>query len=223
MIRYLIWDVDGTLFDTYPPIARAFAAALNDLGASAPLDRIEGMAKIRLSHCAATLANTLDVNLSELQERFEYHYGSTPLQEQPPFPGAIGICEYVHAIGGTNVIVTHRGRESTNRLLVTHNMTHHFADSLTRDDGYPRKPDPASFGAMIEKHGFRREETLAIGDRNVDILAGQAASIRTCFFGGRPEEAAADFTITDYAALHRLLVAENDRSGDNTPPGEQGG
>ena len=61
------------------------------------------------------------------------------------------------------------------------------------------------------------------GDRDVDILAGQAASVRTCFFGSGLEEAAADFTITDYATLHRLLVAENDRSGDNTPPDKQGG
>jgi len=28
--------VDGTLFDTYPAIARAFVAALSDVGAEAP-------------------------------------------------------------------------------------------------------------------------------------------------------------------------------------------
>jgi phosphoglycolate phosphatase-like HAD superfamily hydrolase len=32
MFRNIIWDVDGTLFDTYPAIARAFQTALNDLG-----------------------------------------------------------------------------------------------------------------------------------------------------------------------------------------------
>jgi phosphoglycolate phosphatase-like HAD superfamily hydrolase len=30
MFRNIIWDVDGTLFDTYPAIARAFKAALMD-------------------------------------------------------------------------------------------------------------------------------------------------------------------------------------------------
>ena len=29
MIKYLIWDLDGTLFDTYPAFTDAFLAALN--------------------------------------------------------------------------------------------------------------------------------------------------------------------------------------------------
>jgi phosphoglycolate phosphatase-like HAD superfamily hydrolase len=38
MFRNIIWDVDGTLFDTYPAIAKAFQVALNDLGKDASLD-----------------------------------------------------------------------------------------------------------------------------------------------------------------------------------------
>ncbi len=205
MIRYLIWDMDGTLFDTYPAIARALGAALGDLGPSAPLDWIEGLAKKSISHCISTLVDKFDVNPEDLRERFEQRYKNIPPQEQPLFPGVIGVCEYVRSIGGTNVIVTHRGRESTNRFLTIHNMACYFADMLTADDNYPRKPDPASFEAMIEKHNFRRKETLAIGDRDIDILAGQAAGVRTCFFGTQLDKATADLIITDYAALHRIM------------------
>lgn len=204
MIRYLIWDMDGTLFDTYPAIARALGAALSDLGPSAPLGWIEGLAKKSISHCISTLVSEFDVNSEELQERFARHYRNIPLQEQPPFPGVIDVCEYVHSISGTNVIVTHRGRESTNRFLTVHNMARYFADALTGDDNYPRKPDPASFEAMIEKHDFRREETLAIGDRDIDVLAGQAAGVRTCFFGAEPQ-VPADYVITDFATLPRIM------------------
>ena len=49
MFRNIIWDVDGTLFDTYPAIAKAFRAALNDAGKDAALDWIEELAKISLS------------------------------------------------------------------------------------------------------------------------------------------------------------------------------
>lgn len=204
MIRYLIWDMDGTLFDTYPAIAGALDAALNELGSSAPLDWIESLTKQSVSHCMSTLADKFDVDAEELQERFGQYYRSIPPQEQPPFPGVIDVCEYVRSIDGTNVIVTHRGRESTNRFLTIHNMARYFADMLTGDDNYPRKPDPASFEAMIEKHNFRREETLAIGDRDIDILAGQAAGVRTCFFGAEPQ-VPADYVITDFATLPRIM------------------
>ena len=84
-------------------------------------------------------------------------------------------------------------------------------DILTRGDGYPRKPDPAIYEAMIERHGFRREETLAIGDRGIDVLAGQAAGVRACLFGSASDQVAADFTIADYAELRRILVAERNQ------------
>ena len=32
MFTDIIWDFDGTLFDTYPPMTEAFKRALNDLG-----------------------------------------------------------------------------------------------------------------------------------------------------------------------------------------------
>ncbi|MCP4544614.1 MAG: HAD-IA family hydrolase [Chloroflexi bacterium] len=210
MIRNLIWDVDGTIFDTYPAMARAFGAALNDLGAEAPLERIESLARQRVSHCAATLAREADVSLEDLRDGFARRFKSTRPQVQVPFPGVVEVCEYACSIGGTNVIITHRGRESTLQLLAAHEMGAYFADILTRGDGYPRKPDPAIYEAMIERHGFGREETLAIGDRDIDVLAGQAAGVRTCLFGSASDEVAADFTIADYAELRQILVAERD-------------
>jgi histidinol phosphatase-like enzyme len=42
-------------------------------------------------------------------------------------------------------------------------------------DAYPRKPDPAAFNAIIERHGLVRDETMAIGDRDIDVLAGRSA------------------------------------------------
>jgi phosphoglycolate phosphatase-like HAD superfamily hydrolase len=213
VIRYLIWDVDGTLFDTYPALARAVGAALRDLGAHASSDWIESLARKSLSYCMSTLAGKFKVKLEELERGFERHYTHIPLREQAPFPGVVGICEYVCSIGGMNVIVTHRGRESTMGLLAAHDMTPYFEDSVTGADGYPRKPNPAAFEAMIGQHGLRREETLAVGDREIDILAGQAAGVRTCLFGAQLEEVTADYRIVDYADLHRLLLAENDASG----------
>jgi len=88
-------------------------------------------------------------------------------------------------------------------------MTDHFADRLTSDDGYPRKPDPASFEEMIHRHSLEREAVLAVGDRDIDVLAGRAAGVRTCLFGAVLSEVEADYSIADYAELYRLLVAEN--------------
>ena len=213
MIRFLIWDVDGTIFDTYPAFTRAFDAAFGELGAVVPLDRIDALCRQSLTHCVTTLAREFELDADDVIHGFQEHYASIPLQEQPPFPGVAEVCAYVRAIGGENYIVTHRGAQSLSRLLAVYQMADCFVDRLTADDGYPRKPDPASFDAMIERHHLTREEVLAIGDRDLDILAGQAAGVRTCLFGTASPEVAADYSITDFADLHRILIAENSGTG----------
>ena len=210
MFHDLIWDVDGTIFDTYPAFARAVQAALVDLGGAVPLGRIDGLCRQSLGHCVATFASEFGLDADELAEGFNQHYAAVPPQDQPPFPGVVDVCTYVRSIGGKNLIVTHRGRQSLQRLLATHGMAEYFADCLTYDDEYPRKPDPASFEEMIQRHHLAREEVLAIGDRDLDVLAGRAAGVRTCRFGAPSTAVVADYSIAEYAELYRLLVTENE-------------
>lgn len=208
MFRNIIWDVDGTLFDTYPAIAKAFKAAVDDLGREASLDWIEDLAKKSLSHCVSTLADKYQLDEEDIRQRFGERYGHARPEEQPPFAGVIVICQYICSIGGKNLIITHRGRESTAKLLAANKMSSYFAGCLTRDDGYPRKPNPAAFEATLKMHNLRREETITVGDRAIDILAGQAAGLSTCLFGRGTEGVAAELTISSFDELYQYIVHE---------------
>jgi phosphoglycolate phosphatase-like HAD superfamily hydrolase len=209
MFRNIIWDVDGTLFDTYPAIAKAFKAALNDLGKDASLDWIEGLAKKSLGHCVSTLADKCQLNEEDLDQAFGEHYDRTRPEEQPPFPGVITVCEYICTVGGKNIIVTHRGQVSTDELLTANNMTQYFAGCLARDDGYPKKPHPAAFEAILKTHNLPREETMAVGDRDIDVLAGQAAGVFTCLFGFEADGVVADLTISSFDELYHYIVSKS--------------
>jgi HAD superfamily hydrolase (TIGR01509 family) len=209
-IRNVIWDVDGTLFDTYPAIARAFRAALNDLGQDAPLRRIADLARESMGTCASTLASDYRVDLTRLEAAAAEHYERTRPDEQPPFPGVREICDRVCQAGGQNVIVTHRGSKGTAELLSANGLSGYFSGSVTHADGYPRKPDPSAFNAIIERHGLRRDETLAIGDRAIDVAAGRAAGVLTCFLGPADPAIDADLTISDFGELARILAAPDD-------------
>jgi phosphoglycolate phosphatase-like HAD superfamily hydrolase len=207
MIRNIIWDVDGTLFDTYPAIVGAFQAALRDFGCEVPANQISELAKISLGHCTSTMAGQYSINEDELGERFNAHYDEVKPEEQPPFPGVISICEYICSIGGKNLIVTHRGQAGTNELLENNQMGHLFAGAVTRTDGYAKKPDPAAFHAIIQMHNLHREETITIGDRGIDITAGQGAGLYSCFFGS--SGSTADFTFDDFADLKAFIMTQN--------------
>lgn len=205
MIRNIIWDVDGTLFDTYPAIAGSVKAALKDLGYDAPLDWLTGLTKITLNHCLTTLVAMYPLTKEAILERYEVEYARYELEDQPPMPGVVPICEYICAIGGKNVIVTHRGRDSTVSLLTTHKMVSYFAGWVTHDDGYARKPDPAAFEAAIRLHDLRREETITVGDREIDIEAGHAAGIIACLFDLKATKVKPELTISSFETLYQFL------------------
>ena len=205
MFKNIIWDVDGTLFDTYPAIASAYVAAMKDLGKEVPAGRVFDMAKISLNFCVASLSAEYQVNPEDIDRAFDQHYDRVRPEDQPPFPGVKEICEYITVIGGRNVIVTHRGRDGLEELLTAYSMSHLFAGSVTRDDGYPRKPDPAAFDAALRMHALSTAETLTVGDRGIDIQAGQKAGVFTCLFGGGSGEVKPDLVISSYDELLRFL------------------
>jgi len=205
MIRNIIWDIDGTLFDTYPAISKAFQLAVNDLGGNAPINWIMKTARISLSHCVSVLADTFHLQKDDIGRKFKDYYSQIQPIEQPPFPGVINICQYICSIGGMNLIVSHRESRGVTELLEAHHMDAYFSGSITPDDGYPKKPDPAAFEAIIKIHHLIKEETIAVGDREIDIQAGQAASVLTCLFDPGRGESSADLTISSFNDFYFYL------------------
>ncbi len=201
MIRNIVWDVDGTLFDTYPAIARSYQQAVNDMGGDAPLDWILQKARVTMSHCVAALVERCQLDEVELVRKSDVYYDQISPKDQPPFPGVEAICRYICSVGGKNLIVTHRGQRGVDELLEAHKMTDLFSGCITRDDGYPRKPDPAAFLATVKIYQLDRSETINVGDREIDILAGQGAGLFSCLFEPESVETAADLIVRSYEDL----------------------
>ncbi len=211
MITHLIWDAGGTLFDTYPAVVAACGRALASLGHPAPSDWLMGLFRQTTAYALRTVAATYGLDAGEVTSRFEKAYEETEPELQPPFPFVRQVCAYVVAVGGANYVVTHRARASLEGLLVAHELTELFADCITEDDPFPRKPDPASILALLDRHGLTPLQCLAIGDRDLDIAAGVRAGVMTCFYGTDSHETPADLEITSYERLLAWLQAHAQR------------
>ncbi len=204
-VRNIIWDFDGTLFDTYPAIVAAFRQMVAELGHEIDAEEVERLVKVSFTHILTVLGERFGVEPETLGERFYAIYLAMPPESQPPFPGAREVCEAVVRHGGKNGIATHRRRSSLEALLEAHGMRHLFCAMVTHDDGLPRKPDPAQFATVAARCGMRPEETLGVGDRALDIESARAAGMRTCFFGPAPAPTAADLVISSLWELLPLV------------------
>jgi len=184
MLKYLIWDFDGTLFDTYPGIAKTFIKVINEqYGKDYSYGKVLSWCKKSLGTCGSNLANELDINKDELMRNFsqEYREYGAPIEE-PPFCGAREICKKIIKNNGMNLLVTHRSCVTLNKLLIKYKMHKYFIELITGNDKYPKKPDPSSFIYLITKYNLRKDHVLAIGDRDIDIQTARNAGIKSCYF-----------------------------------------
>jgi HAD superfamily hydrolase (TIGR01549 family) len=207
MLRAVIWDFDGTICDTYPAIAQAVNSALAEFGAQATLARIIELASISLERCIRTLAEDFALPYEQLNAAFTAAYQHVQPTDQPPFPGVRDLCQRLANAGIPNYIVTHRRRASLTVLLDTHDLRTLFTYIIAADDAFPRKPAPDALLYLLATYGIAPSDALVIGDRDLDIRAGQAAGIPTCLFRATIPDPAPTRSIAAFAELIDIVPA----------------
>lgn len=179
----ILWDFDGTLFDTYPAYTDIFKEVI---GESATKQEILSQLKVSFTHAVKYFG------LSEEEIQFILGREERLLPElTPPFP----YVDKILAFAELNVIMTHKPRKEVQCILQYYGMESLFQDMIAGDDGYARKPDPASYAYLHHKY----EIDLVIGDRELDILPAQALGIKTCLF--QNDAPGADYYLSSYEAF----------------------
>jgi HAD superfamily hydrolase (TIGR01549 family) len=147
------------------------------------------------------LSKEFSISKEALNEIFVLCDETVDLQEQRPFPHVVDVCKKVQDLGGQNFIVTHRRKKSLHELLTFHNLHSYFTDIVAGDDGFPRKPDPSAMRYLLEKHHLPTDNVLVIGDRPIDVLAGQAAGLKTRLFRGSFSDACPALRVESFEEL----------------------
>lgn len=205
MIRDIIWDFDGTLFDTYPGIVGSFKKALKDYGIEETEENILDYFKISANHAITHFKELygLDNNFVSCYKVYEK---AVKPEMANPFPFAEETLKGIVELSGRNYIITHRGG-STLKFLEYYGMTNYFTEIVTKHNGFKRKPDPESFIYLIEKYKLDRSATMVVGDRDFEILGGKAAEIKTCLFNTNKINAsiAPDFSIDSLIDILNII------------------
>ena len=203
MIKNIIWDFDGTLFDTYPTITNAHIPALNDLGIKEDYATIYGNLKISSSYNEDYLYNKY--NLDDSYKLLVTKYTNLN-NEFIPFPFVEDILKTIVDNGGYNFMNTHRGYSSI-KYCKLFDLDKYFKEYVTIRNKFNKKPDPISNNYLIKKYNLIKEETLMIGDRDLDIYSGINANIKTCFcdFDGIKISSKADIVIKSFKELKKEI------------------
>jgi haloacid dehalogenase superfamily, subfamily IA, variant 1 with third motif having Dx(3-4)D or Dx(3-4)E len=76
-------------------------------------------------------------------------------------------------------LLTTKAQDQTERILEHFNITKNFDFIMGRSNGVPHKPDPTPFFMICNDLKVNPENSLMIGDTELDILCGKNANAKT--------------------------------------------
>lgn len=204
MYKHIIWDFDGTLFDTYPVMGSIFKKMLEEEGIVEPLDEILKYMKVSMSHALRHYEKKYHINNAFI-DKYNKQREDTEIHLSKPYTGIEEICRYIHTSGKNNYLYTHRG-ESAIKFLKNYGLYDYFIDFITSQHGFERKPSPDAINYLVDKYNIVHNEAIMIGDRDLDILSAKNAGIHACFFTDKGEKSdIADFTISNFQQLYSII------------------
>lgn len=193
-----IWDFDGMLFDSYPHITSAFLKALAEFGKSADYD--EAKALLRLRYAKAFEHYNVSQEEKEAFRKQEHNYLLRPLAV--PFENTQKTLNELWHRGKKQFLYTHRGKESSQYYLEKYDLKKYFTAFVDSSFGFPAKPAPDAINYICETYLLKKEETVMIGDREIDVLSGKNAGVCACLFAKKENiETSADFVIADISDI----------------------
>ncbi|GAB2022829.1 HAD family hydrolase [Pseudolactococcus yaeyamensis] len=171
-IKNYIWDFDGTLFDTYPVMLDALEQTIAKHGIQYDGDLAYFIKKYSIRQFA------LDYATPDFMA--DYHALETKLQTDVKFyPVIPAILANIVENGGRNFVVSHRDDKTYDYLG---GLSPLFTEIITSDNHLARKPDPEAITYLIDKYDLEPSQTAMVGDRPLDIEAGQNAGVKTILF-----------------------------------------
>jgi len=204
-LKLLVFDLDGTLIDSAQDLCNSVNAALEHVGREALPDptiaSFVGNGAPMLMRRSLALANgvTPEQVEEELQSRayafFLGYYREHKLDFTYAYEGVLealkALRELHDAPGGTPramAVLTNKPVRPARRICEALGMADYFVQIYGGDSFEVKKPDPLGMRMLMEETGARPEETVMIGDSQVDVQTARNAGVWSlgCDFGFGP-------------------------------------
>jgi len=191
----IVFDWDGTLFDSTALIVRCIQQACRDIDVGVPSDAdaayVIGLGlQDALRHAVPDLPAG---RYPELGLRYRHHYFASQ-HELSMFPGTLEMLQALKTRQHWLAVATGKGRRGLDEALAHAQLKGLFNATRTADET-ASKPDPRMLNELMREFGTEPGRTLMIGDTTHDLqLARNAGTPRVAVsYGAHDHEAFAEF------------------------------
>lgn len=176
-----IWDLDGTLLDSYGVIVEGAARTAAEAGLrDTPEDVLKAVKQGSVTGYLNEASARSGVPFRQLFERYRfYSHGLDGLITLTG--GAKETLERLQRAGAAHYVYTHRGG-SSGPILKRLGILDCFREVVTSEYGFSAKPSGEGVRYLLEKYGLDPEQTWYVGDRTLDVYCAKDAGVRALLY-----------------------------------------
>lgn len=215
MFKYVIFDLDGTLLNTIDDLADAGNWVCRNHGWST--HSVEEYKRFVGNGIAKLVARFVPEEwrtpegIRAVLEEFMPYYDAHKADKTAPYSGLPQMVARLKGAGVSMAVLTNKAHELSGPIVEGYypGVFDRVQGALP---GMPTKPDPTLLHRLMEEMGATPENTLFVGDSNVDIRTAKNGGLTSCgvLWGFRSraelEEEGATFLAETADELEKLIL-----------------
>jgi phosphoglycolate phosphatase len=211
MYKTILFDFDGTLFDTGEGVMKSVQYAARALGYAADdLSELRAFVGPPLRDMFRKKYHADDETVEALVAKYRERYSSVGVLECSPYPGMAGLVRSLREAGRTVAVATGKPTAYTEDILAAHGMADAFDAVLGSEFDGVRSQKWEVISELLARFGS--DDAVMVGDRDNDVF-GAAKCGLSCIgvsFGfaepGELESAGAIRIVKDAGELKNILL-----------------
>lgn len=176
-----IWDLDGTLLDSYEAILSGIEETYAQISIPYDKEKVrEFILKYSVQDLLEKVAEERKLDVEMLNQVRAQSLAEKNAQVVL-MPGAREVLNWADQTGIQQFVYTHKG-DNALTILRDLGLESYFTEILTSQSGFTRKPSPEAAIYLLDKYQLNPDNTYYIGDRTLDVEFAQNSGIQSINF-----------------------------------------
>lgn len=181
MINHIVFDLDGTLVDSHSTIYVSTIKTLEYFNINGNL-LPESELRKRIGMHFKDIFDELNIPVENLEEFIsvykKIYYDCMNLSQL--YDGVKDVINKLKENNYSISLLTTKGQDQAEFILKYFNIDSYFNYIMGRRPGIEHKPSPEPLIKICEDLNINLNETLMVGDSELDVLCGKNAGSKTC-------------------------------------------
>lgn len=177
--KLVVFDLDGTLTDSSTTIYKSTHRTFRELGMDYTIEKQQ--LDSRIGAHFQEIFDDLHIDVGNLEDFIHIYKGFyfDYLPETTLYEGVEDLLLYLKKLKRKTALLTTKAQDQAEKILHAFKLDTHFDFIMGRRPGIAVKPSPEPLQYIMRELLVTPEETLMVGDSELDIRCGKNAGART--------------------------------------------